>query len=153
MTRSPTTIGGWNLLNRIGRGGQSHVWRATRGEGTEARALKLLRLTNRKRARRFAQEARVHDALSSQDAPHILKILDHNLDQVENDAQWGYLVLPMAECSLDDVKDTLVGRLELCLEVFEEIVEGAAAAHEAGGVHRDLKPANILFPDRTLKNA
>lgn len=153
MTRPPQTIGGWNLLNRIGRGGQSHVWRATRGEGTEARALKLLRLTNRKRARRFAQEARVQAALSSQGAPHIIKILDHNLDQVENDAKWGYLVLPLAECSLDDVKDTLVGRLELSLEVFEEVVEGAAAAHEAGVVHRDLKPANILFPDRTLKNA
>jgi serine/threonine protein kinase len=153
MTRPPNPINGWNLLDRIGKGGQSHVWRATQGEGTETRALKLLRLTNRKKARRFAQEARVHVALSSQDAPHVIKILDHNLDQVENGAPWGYLVLPLAECSLDDVKDTLRGRLELCLEVFEEIVEGAAVAHRAGVVHRDLKPANILFPDRTLKNA
>jgi serine/threonine protein kinase len=152
MTRPPNPIDGWNLLDQIGKGGQSRVWKATQGEGAETRALKLLRLTNRKKARRFAQEARVHVALSSQDAPHVIQILDHNLAQVESGASWGYLVLPLAECSLDDVKDLLRGRLELCLEVFEEIVEGVAVAHRAGVVHRDLKPANVLFPDRTLKN-
>ena len=152
MARAPKDPGGWILQEQIGKGGQSRVWRVTRGEGTPAAALKQLRLKDAKKTARFVREVRTHLVLSSQRAPHIVPIIDHNIDAVEAGEEWGYLVLPLAACSLHDVSSTLFGRLELCLEIFEGIVEGVAQAHLAQVVHRDLKPGNILFPDLTLKD-
>jgi serine/threonine protein kinase len=113
--------------------------------------LKLLRLTNPKKAQRFAREARIHATLSERRAPNIIPLIDHNLAEVEGGAENGYLVMPIAASPLDDVVETLHGRLELCLEIFEGIVNGVAAAHAEQVVHRDLKPANILFRDKSLK--
>lgn len=145
------TVGPWTLIDRLGGGGQGRVWRAVRGEGDEPRALKLLKLSNTKKARRFAQEARIHAMLSDRKAPNIIPLIDHNLAEVESGAEQGYLVMPVAASPLDDVVETLHGRLELCLEIFEGIVNGVAAAHGLDVVHRDLKPANILFLDKSLK--
>ncbi|MDZ4833483.1 MAG: protein kinase [Candidatus Melainabacteria bacterium] len=42
--------------------------------------------------------------------------------------------------------------LERCISLFVGLIEGLAAAHDAGVVHRDLKPENIILVDaRTSK--
>jgi serine/threonine protein kinase len=151
VTAGPKKVGNYTLGERIGTGGQGVVYRSVRGEAGEPVAVKLLKLTRPKKRARFIQEIKIHAALSGNRAANIMPLLDHNLTETENGEVQGYLVMPLAKSSLDDVKDILHGRLELSLEIFCGIVDGVRAAHAGGVIHRDLKPANVLFLDAALR--
>lgn len=145
--------GPWRLGRRIGRGGQGEVFEATRvdEEGGPICAVKQIRTSSPKKAARFKAEVANHVELSARQAPNIMPILDHSIEEDPDGRVSGYIAMPRAECSLDEVSDTSRGRLDLCLDVFIGIVAGIGAAHEAGIIHRDIKPANILFMDRSLR--
>jgi serine/threonine protein kinase len=102
--------------------------------------VKVLRLSHPKKRARFVQEINIHAALSAAEAPNVIRLIDHNLDEVSNNGVKGYLVMPLADVSLHDVIDTLRERVELSMELFCGIVTGLKAAHAAAVVHRDLKP-------------
>ena len=72
--RTPITVPGYELLERIGEGGSAEVWRARRrGQGTES-AVKLLRPEDAQSdlmRRRFELEARAAASLQSPNAVRI----------------------------------------------------------------------------------
>ena len=148
----PKTVGAWKLGERLGRGGQGSVFRATRDEGTVA-AVKVISLSRPKKRARFVQELEIHVRLSEMHAPNVIPIIDHNLEQISDsgDAVRGYIAMPVAIGSLDDKYQLYNLRTEFCLETFLGIVTGIQAAHELGAIHRDIKPANVLFLDESLK--
>ncbi len=152
---APKTVGPWKLGERLGRGGQGSVFRATREEGTAAAAVKVIGLSKPKKKARFMQEIKIQVLLSEKKAPNVMPVLDHNLEEVsepENSVR-GYIAMPLAVHSLDNrIRNGLYNlRTEFCLETFLGIATGIQAAHEHGAVHRDIKPANILFLDESLK--
>jgi serine/threonine protein kinase len=148
----PKTAGPWKLGEQIGKGGQGRVFAATRDEGTLA-AVKLINLSRPKKRARFIQEVKLHARLSDEQALNIIPVLDHNLEEIEapENSVRGYIAMPKAVCSLDDILPLLNLRTELCLETFLGIVNGIKNAHLAGAVHRDIKPANVLFLDHSYK--
>ncbi|HOC43282.1 MAG TPA: serine/threonine-protein kinase [Thermoanaerobaculales bacterium] len=152
MANQGEKLGRWTIQQRIGRGGQGSVYAASAGEGQPLAAIKVINATRPKKRARFLREISAHDVLSSQGAPNIMPLLDHNLNELEQGGVQGFIVMPRAHSSLEDVTGILVGRTELCLEVFEGIVNGVLQAHNAGVVHRDIKPGNVLFTDETLRN-
>ena len=153
MPKPGDIVGGYRLIARIDSGGQGQVFAASKGEGTEEVAVKLIKALRPKKRARFVQEIRAHAALASQQAPNIIPILDHNLEELEEGGVPGYIAMPKAKHSLEDAsaKQVLQGRLEVCLEVFEGVVRGVAAAHNAGIIHRDIKPGNVLFLEPGLR--
>jgi len=148
----PKTVGPWKLGDRLGRGGQGSVYRATREEGTVA-AVKIIGLSKPKRKARFIQELKIHVLLSEERAANVITVLDHNLEEVSGseNAIRGYIAMPVAVCSLEDRISLYNLRIEFCLETFVGIVTGIVAAHQHGAIHRDIKPANVLFLDESLK--
>jgi serine/threonine-protein kinase len=128
--------GRYHLLEPLGHGAMSAVWRAHDDELDRDVALKMLAPTADRE--RFQREARAVAALSH---PNICSLYDYG----EADGK-PYMVL---ECLPGGTLEDLLRRGPLPDEQTEryatEIAAGLAHAHDNGVVHRDLKPANVLF--------
>jgi serine/threonine protein kinase len=147
----PKTLGSWRLGELIGNGGQGDVYKAISGEGQPVVAIKVIKTSKPKRRARFLFEVRAHAALSKAGASNVMPILDQNLEEVEDGAVHGYIVMPLAVTSLEQQLELITGRVELSLEIFVGILRGVESAHSREIVHRDLKPDNILFLDTSLR--
>lgn len=143
------TIGPYEVLEVIGRGGMGVVLRAVDPKLNRVVAVKALLpelAANPNSRRRFLREAQAAAAISH---PHVVTI--HAVDDTHGDTNGKpvppYLVM---ECvlgqSLQEKLDR-VGTLRLAevLRISRQIGEGLAAAHKQGLIHRDIKPANILL--------
>ncbi|HJL20278.1 MAG TPA: serine/threonine-protein kinase, partial [Sandaracinaceae bacterium LLY-WYZ-13_1] len=122
-----------------GRGGMGEVWRA-RDEATgETVALKLLLLTGRLAAARFATEVSL-----LRDATHanLVRYLAHG-----EDARRGpWLAMEWIEGTPLDARleRGALSALE-ALALIGALADGLASLHARGTVHRDLKPENVLL--------
>ena len=75
--------------------------------------------------------------------PHIVPVLD-----ADSDLAW--FVMPLAQGSADDDRQTLGASDSELRRLVTQICEGIDVAHDRGWIHRDVKPANILkWPDNT----
>lgn len=151
MANRGDKYGKWTIVEGIDRGGQGVVYRATGAEGEPEVAIKIVQAHRLKKRERFLREISVQQRLTEQSAPNVMPLLDSNFSELQEGGVSGYLVMPLASLSLEDVLATTIGRIELALEIFAGILNGVGAAHAAEVIHRDLKPANILFPDSSLR--
>ena len=132
-------IGGYEVLDELGRGGMGVVYRARDPMSGSPVALKLLvALSDPEERARFAREVETTRAL---DHPHVLAVLDLGQDRGRP-----FLITELAEGgSLEErLRQQPLGPAEAA-RVVAEVARGLAAAHRAGALHRDLKPANVLF--------
>lgn len=139
-------IGPFELLEVLGEGGSSTVFRARREfQGvTQLVALKLLHrnLHAPDAKRRFRAE---HKALAQLQHPGIARLIEGGV----TDDGLGFIALelidgvPITEYARDHKLD-LRARLRLIVQACAAV----AASHRALIVHRDLKPANVLVTAR-----
>ena len=135
-------LGGYDVLEIIGRGGMGVVLKGFDRELKRCVAIKVLspHLAQSSLARkRFAREAQAAAAVVH---PHVLAI-----HQVQPNGRLPFLVMPLVAGESLAQRLTAQGRLELkeTLRIGMQAAAGLAAAHEQGLVHRDVKPANILL--------
>jgi serine/threonine protein kinase len=129
--------GRYRLLEPLGHGSMSAVWRAHDDELDRDVAIKTLAPTADRT--RFEREARAVAALSH---PNICNLYDYG----ESDGK-PYMVLEcLAGGTLEDRLKSGKPLPDAETERYAtEIAAGLAHAHNQGVVHRDLKPANVLF--------
>ena len=145
----PETVGAYNILGLIGRGGMGTVFKARHRSEEVARrqggdvAIKVMHphlATNKRFQERFEREASLGLKL---DHPGIIGAYDLVVDG-------GTLALVM-ELAEGRTLSQLVGRetgplpWDRARPMFEQLLAAVGAAHEAGVIHRDLKPENVMI--------
>ena len=138
--RIGTVLGGYRIIEPLGRGGTSVVYRAEHVRLGRPAALKLLApgLGEADFSDRFLRESRLAASL---DHPSIVPVYDAGEEE-------GLLYIAMACVEGSDLKTLIAteGRLPTrrALRIVGQIAAALDAAHAKGLVHRDVKPANIL---------
>jgi serine/threonine protein kinase len=142
-------IGRYQIVDKIGQGGTSHVYKgfdATLNRYVAVKTISADAADDPTLRKRFEREAQSAARLSH---PHIITVFDFGQEADK-------LFMAMELLEGQDLKQVIAGGrlhgLEEKLEVMSQICEGLAFAHANGIVHRDLKPANIhVLPDGQVK--
>lgn len=135
---------GFELVERIGRGGMGVVWRARERVLDRYVAIKLLRNASNDTAfvERFTREARVMARLNH---PNIVTLYSFGRTKSNH----CYLVMEMVEgTDLAHLMSEEVLDVATALAIAAEVCRALSHAHEAGFVHRDIKPGNVLIDTR-----
>ena len=132
------TIGRYEVLQEIGRGGMAVVYLARQGALDRDIALKELasfHALDPSFAERFAREARLGGSLAHPNIVTVLEAFEHD----------GVPYIAMEYLERGSLRP-LVGRLSLSeiAGLLEGLLAGLDYAAERGVVHRDLKPENLL---------
>lgn len=135
-----TTLGRYQVIERLGRGGMSEVYLAYDEHMHRHVAVKVVVNGQTEYIERFRREA---EAIGRLTHDHILPAFDYG----EQDL-YHYLVMPYIERgTLRDLIEQGPMPLEHVAELLEQIASALDFAHEQGIIHRDIKPSNILLRD------
>jgi len=140
-----TTLGGYQLIERIGRGGMATVYLAYQESMRREVALKIMTLNEDASGdddfrARFVQEAKMIAALEH---IHVLPVYDFGIQ--DNVA---YIAMRFLRGgSLADLIDDGPIEVTRAVELFLQFAKGLSYAHSKGMIHRDLKPTNILMDE------
>src|SRR3954447_3210270 len=132
------TVGGYELLRVVGRGGMATVYLARQPDLNRPVALKELgglRAPEPSFAKRFIREARVAGALSHPNIVTVHEYFEHEgAPYIAMEYVPGGTLRPhVGDMSLAETAGVLEG-----------VLAGLAHAEEHGIVHRDLKPENLM---------
>lgn len=142
-TRVHTQLGVYRILDCVGRGGMSEIFRAEDTILGRIIALKILNenySSQKDRVEKFEQEAQI-----------MAKVRHENIVKVYTVGRaFGHVFIAMELVNGRDLETLMKLRGEPipepeALEIALQSVEGLMAADDAGLVHRDVKPANILL--------
>lgn len=145
MQTALRTVGRYQLLEPLGRGGMGTVYRARQVQLEKLVAVKVLDpliASGQGGVTRFLREARAAARIRH---PNVVEVFDVGFDE-------GAAFLAMEFLEGQDLAALLRSRPRLPLheivEILAPVLAGVRAAHEAGVVHRDLKPSNIFLARR-----
>ena len=138
-------LGKYKILQHLGTGGMSSVYKAEHRMMRHIVAIKVLPknlVQQSSYLERFHQEARAAAQLNH---PNMVRAFD-----VDKEGDTYYLVMEYVDGT--DIKEIVArdGALsfKLAAEYARQAAEGLAYAHLKGIIHRDIKPANLLV-DKT----
>jgi serine/threonine-protein kinase len=137
-----TLTGRYRLIERLGSGGMSVVWRAydeVLGRQVAVKVLAAEFAADADFRARLRQEAR---AVARMSHPHVTNVYDYG----ETGDGLPFVVMELVEGeSLAHRLDR--GRLHwpAVVEIGAQIAAALATAHERGLVHQDIKPANVML--------
>lgn len=139
------TIGHYQLMREIGRGGMGVVYEAVRADDQFRWkvAIKLLwpGMNNSEIARRFRHERQI---LANLDHPHIARLLDGGVTE----DGLPYFAMEFIEGQpITDYCNAHKLPIAERLKLFQQVCSAVQYAHQNLIIHRDLKPGNILVTE------
>ena len=144
------SLGAYEILGTVGRGGQGVVLRARQPRTGRILALKKLAGGAFADARARARFEREIDVVSALDHPHIVRV--YGCETIDGQA---VLVLEWVDGAHFDRWARPNGKPRPLREVLTALVavcDAVQFAHERGVIHRDLKPSNILVGNKRSRD-
>ncbi len=142
-----TKIGKYEIVERIGMGGQAIVYKGYDALLDRHVALKQISshlAGDPKFLERFRKEAQILAKLGNEQESVV------TIHELIEDEQGLFIVMEyLAGASLERVLDDTKGPVEpkAALQIIWRLAAALHAVHSAGVIHRDLKPANIIVGD------
>jgi serine/threonine-protein kinase len=138
--------GRYRLLDRLGEGGMSVIWRArdeVLGRDVAVKVLSARFAAEPSSRQRIRAEAQAVAKLSH---PNIAGVFDYGESVDADGALVPYIVMELLSgSSLTEVLEAGPMRVPWVLRICAEVAAALAAAHEQDIVHRDVKPANVML--------
>lgn len=134
--------GRYEVLERIGTGGMSLVYRARDMSLNRLVAVKILKhqwAEDEEVVRRFDQEARAAASLVDR---HVVQVYD--VGREAPDVHYMIMELVAGETLRTKLDREAPLPMETALDIADQVLAGLEAAHSKKLVHRDIKPQNIL---------
>lgn len=140
-----TTLGQYEILEEVGRGGMATVYRALQTSMNRTVAIKVLPksfMHDKSFYERFTREV---DVISHLEHPHIVPIYDYG----EKDGAPYIIMRYLSGGSLARyIRQGGASDLNALVRPLSQIAQALDHAHARNIVHRDLKPGNILLDDQ-----
>jgi serine/threonine protein kinase len=136
-------IGGYEILNVIGRGGMATVYRAQQMSMNRDVAMKVLPekyINDDTYIQRFNQEVAIVAKLEHR---NIVPVHDYG----EFNGQPFIVMRYMSGGSVDDMLNNGPLEIEQIVDIIDQIAPALDYAHSKQVLHRDLKPSNVLLDD------
>jgi serine/threonine protein kinase len=134
LRRMPDTLGQYEILSTLGRGGMGEVFLARDTVLKREVALKVLPEVFSRDPERSARFRREAEVLASLNHPGIAQVYGF----VDAGGRWAiameHVAGPALACPLP---------IDTALDYTRQIIDALEYAHDRGIVHRDLKPANV----------
>src|SRR5262249_13311128 len=149
-TERPGSLGDYELLGEIGRGGQGVVYRARQKSLNRIVALKVLRTGERTtptRLKRFRLEAEAAASLGHSNIVPIYEVVERNgscyfsMKFIEGGPLNEFFQPATADASRGEREPIPIRR---AAELIAKLARAVHYAHGRGILHRDIKPGNIL---------
>ncbi len=140
LTSALGEIGGFELIEELGRGGMGVVYRARDHALKRDLAVKLQSgewTNDLVMLQRFVREAQI---LASINHPHVISIY-----AVGEHQGAPYFAMELLEHSVSDAFKLKTPSLAQLKRWMLEAARGLGALHERGIIHRDIKPGNLLL--------
>ena len=137
----PTTVGDYELIEELGRGGMGVVFRARQISLDREVAVKMIlrgRLASEVDLSRFLAEA---SATAKLEHPHIVPVYDVG----DVDGRPFFSMQLIDGVTLTELVQNGPLPQRQAAEIVKSIARAIGSAHRAGILHRDLKPSNVLI--------
>lgn len=140
ISAGEATMGNYRILEFLGMGGNTQVFKAESIDTKEIVAIKILSPTKGKDESSRDRFVREYEMIKNLNHPHVITSY-----QQDTEGDWPYIV--MEYCPRGDLKTRMKQKIsrETAIKYTAQIAAGLDSAHRQGLIHRDVKPSNILI--------
>jgi serine/threonine protein kinase len=137
-----SVLGPYRVLEHVGAGAMSSVYRAQHTDTGQNVALKVLIPSEAPRKNALSRLLREAAAIRKINHPNVVSVVDFGTD-----GQAFYLAMELLDGMTLEQMISLQGHIELeaAVRIAKQISEGLTEVHRLGFVHRDLKPGNVML--------